>query len=76
MHYNSLYEQLSVRQMKMESEIREMLNQQRSEYDFMLKGQSEELRSLEHLKERKLDQQYEMMKGVISNAERKIYDEL
>jgi hypothetical protein len=44
------------------------------EYESRLSGQGEEIREIEVLKQRKIEQQYEMMKGVISNAERKIYD--
>ena len=41
-----------------------------------MKGQDDELRHVEGLKNRKMEQQYEMMKGIIANAEKKIYEEL
>ena len=40
-----------------------------------MKGQVEEIRTSEMLKQKKIDQQYEMMKNVISNTEKKIYEE-
>ena len=39
-------------------------------------GQGEELREIEGLKQKKIQQQYQMMKGVIANAQKKIVEEL
>ena len=41
-----------------------------------MKGQDDELRHVEGLKNRKMEQQYEMMKGIIANAQKKIYEQL
>ena len=40
-----------------------------------MKGQVDEIRTSYMLKQKKIDQQYEMMKNVISNTEKKIYEE-
>ena len=53
-----------------------MMTEQRIQSDQRFNGQEEELREVEGLKNRKMEQQYDMMKGVIANAERKIYEEL
>lgn len=75
-HQNAVIEQLSLKQLRTEQELREALSHQRRDYETRLNGHGDELREIESLKQRKMDQQYEMIKGVVANAERKIYDEL
>ena len=55
--------------------MRELLNRQKEDLDMRWKGQVEEIRVGESVKQRKMDQQYEMMKGMVSGTERKIYEE-
>lgn len=57
----------------MESEIRELLTKQRDDYDHRLSDQLEEIRNNENIKQRKIENQYELMKSVISNTEKKIF---
>lgn len=61
--------------MKLEQQMRELLNRQKEDLDMRWKGQVEEIRVGESVKQRKMDQQYEMMKGMVSGTERKIYEE-
>ena len=59
----------------MEAEIRQLLNKQRDDYDHRLSDQLEEIRNNENLKQKKIENQYELMKTVISNTEKKIFAE-
>lgn len=62
--------------MRAQQQLREMIVQQRMEFESRVSGQGEEIRQIEMLKQRKVEQQYDLMKGVIANAERKIYEQL
>lgn len=49
---------MTFKQQRMEQDIKSLLSQQRQEMDSILSGQADELRSIENLKQKKMDQQY------------------
>lgn len=53
-----------------------MINQQRMDYEHRMNGQGEEIREFEGMKQRKIEQQYEMMKGMIAASERRMMDQV
>lgn len=71
-----MIDQISAKQIRLEQELRELIEQQSLNTDLKISGQSDELMSLSSLKQRKIDQQYEMLKGTIADAEKKIYEDM
>jgi len=62
--------------MRAEQELKDLINKQRIEYDSRFSDHGEEIREIDGLKQRKIEQQYEIIKGVINSTERRISEDI
>ncbi len=69
-------EELSLKQLKLEQEIRALLNRQTQEHNQKMINQADELRMMDSSKERKLEEQNQSIRKMMGNLESKMMGEL